>query len=119
VYIFICEGCNSKWTIRRLGLNGPELLTLPPHLPEQPEHAHIRTRAFHWKDISMRPDIEPEWLSIQDLMILTSLGRTKCYELVATGELEAIKVGRSVRVSRASYLEWTRRQRYMDVVADR
>jgi excisionase family DNA binding protein len=67
----------------------------------------------------MRPNIEPEWLSIQDLMILTSLGRTKCYELVASGELEAIKVGRAVRVSRASYIEWTRRQRYMDVVADR
>ena len=65
----------------------------------------------------MRRNIEPEWLSIQDLMILTSLGRTKCYELVASGELEAIKVGRAVRVSRASYIEWTRSRRYLDVVA--
>ena len=65
----------------------------------------------------MRPNIEPEWLSVKDLMTLTGLGRTKCYELVASGELEAIKVGRAVRVSRASYLEWIRRQRYMDVVA--
>jgi excisionase family DNA binding protein len=65
----------------------------------------------------MRPNIEPEWLSVKDLMTLTGLGRTKCYELVANGELEAIKVGRAVRVSRASYLEWVRRQRYMDVVA--
>ena len=65
----------------------------------------------------MRPNIEPEWLSVKDLMTLTGLGRTKCYELVASGELEAIKVGRAVRVSRASYLEWVRRQRYMDVVA--
>jgi excisionase family DNA binding protein len=65
----------------------------------------------------MRPIIEPEWLSIQELMILTSLGRTKCYELVASGELEAINVGRAVRVSRASYIEWTRRHRYLDVTA--
>jgi excisionase family DNA binding protein len=65
----------------------------------------------------MRPNIEPEWLSVKDLMTLTGLGRTKCYELVASGELEAIKVGRAVRVSRASYIEWTRRQRYMDVTA--
>ena len=65
----------------------------------------------------MRPNIEPEWLSVKDLMTLTGLGRTKCYELVASGELEAIKVGRAVRVSRASYIEWTRRQRYVDVVA--
>jgi excisionase family DNA binding protein len=67
----------------------------------------------------MRPNIEPEWLSVKDLMTLTGLGRTKCYELVASGELEAIKVGRAVRVSKASYIEWTRRQRYMDVVASR
>ena len=67
----------------------------------------------------MRPNIEPEWLSVKDLMTLTGLGRTKCYELIASGELEAIKVGRAVRVSKASYIEWTRRQRYMDVVADR
>jgi excisionase family DNA binding protein len=64
----------------------------------------------------VRPKVEPEWYSIQDLMILTGLGRTKCYELVANGDLEAIKVGRAVRVSRASHLEWTRRQRYMDAV---
>ena len=67
----------------------------------------------------MRPNIEPEWLSVKDLMTLTGLGRTKCYELVASGELEAIKAGRAVRVSKASYIAWTRRQRYMDVVADR
>lgn len=65
----------------------------------------------------MRPNIEPEWLSVNDLMTLTGLGRTKCYELVASGELEAIKVGRAVRVSKVSYIGWTRRQRYVDVVA--
>jgi excisionase family DNA binding protein len=67
----------------------------------------------------MRPNVDVEWYSVKDLMTLTGLGRTKCYELVASGEFEAIKVGRAVRVSKASYIEWTRRQRYMDVVADR
>ena len=65
----------------------------------------------------MRPNVDVEWYSIKDLMTLTGLGRTKCYELVASGELEAIKVGRAVRVSRASYIEWIGRQRYMDVTA--
>ena len=60
------------------------------------------------EEISMRPNIEPEWLSVKDLMTLTGLGRTKCYELVASGELEAIKVGRAVRVSRTSLhrMDW-------------
>ncbi len=66
----------------------------------------------------MPKEVEPEWLTIQQLMVLTGLGRTKCYELVANGELEAIKVGRAVRVSRDSYEEWTRKHRYLDVVCD-
>jgi excisionase family DNA binding protein len=65
----------------------------------------------------MSREVVPEWHSVKDLMALTGLGRTKCYELVASGELEAIKAGRSVRVSRASFEEWTRRRRYLDVVA--
>ena len=66
----------------------------------------------------MQRDVEPEWLTIQDLMVLTGLGRTKCYELVASGELEAMKIGRAVRISKVSYHEWTRRHRYLDAVAD-
>ena len=64
----------------------------------------------------MPHEVEREWLSVKDLMSLTGLGRTKCYELIASGELEAIKAGRAVRVSKASYEEWTRKCRYLDVV---
>ena len=62
----------------------------------------------------MPSEVERQWLSVKDLMTLTGLGRTKCYELVAEGEFEAIKVGRSVRISTASYEEWTRRNRYAE-----
>ena len=56
--------------------------------------------------------VEREWLSVKELGVLTGLGRTKLYEVVASGELEAIKVGRTVRVSRTSFEEWTRKNRY-------
>jgi excisionase family DNA binding protein len=59
-----------------------------------------------------------QWLSVKELMALTGLGRTKCYELIASGELEAIKAGRSVRVSRQSIEEWAGRRRYVDVVGE-
>ncbi len=62
----------------------------------------------------MPSDVERQWLSVKDLMALTGLGRTKCYELVAEGEFEAIKIGRSVRISAASYEAWTRRNRYAE-----
>lgn len=64
-----------------------------------------------------REAVEPEWLSVRELMVISGLGRTTCYELVTSGELEAIKAGRAVRVSRASFEEWTRRRRYLDVRA--
>ena len=63
----------------------------------------------------MSSEVEREWLSVRDLMALTGLGRTKCYEMVAQGEFETtMKVGRAVRVSRASYESWTRKHSYSD-----
>lgn len=60
----------------------------------------------------MPNEVEREWLSVKELRVLTGLGRTKLYEVVASGELEAIKVGRAVRVSRTSFEEWTHRNIY-------
>lgn len=67
----------------------------------------------------MHDRVEPQWWIVTELRIVSGLGRTKYYELIASGELEAIKVGRAVRVSRASFEEWTRRQRYLAVVTGR
>ncbi len=62
----------------------------------------------------MRKEVEPQWLSVKDLMALTGLGRTKCYEMLVAGEFEAIRAGRAVRISKASYEEWTRRNVYAE-----
>ncbi len=63
---------------------------------------------------AMPNEVEREWLSVKELGVLTGLGRTKLYEVVASGELEAIKVGRAVRVSRTAFEEWTRKNLYSD-----
>lgn len=60
----------------------------------------------------MPNEVEREWLSVKELGVLTGLGRTKLYQVVASGELEAIKVGRAVRISRASFDAWTRKHLY-------
>ena len=62
----------------------------------------------------MPSEMEREWLSVRDLMALTGLGRTKCYSMVAEGEFETIKAGRALRISRASYQEWTCKNRLSD-----
>ena len=53
-----------------------------------------------------------EWLSLKDVQQLLGLGRTKAYELVTTGELPAVRIGRCIRVSRRELDEWLRAQRY-------
>jgi excisionase family DNA binding protein len=57
---------------------------------------------------------EMEWLSLKDVQQLLGIGRTKSYELVATGELPAVRIGRCIRVNRTELDEWLRTQRYVD-----
>ncbi len=55
-----------------------------------------------------------EWLSLKDVQQLLGIGRTKAYELVTTGELPAVRIGRCIRVNRKELDEWLRAQRYAD-----
>jgi excisionase family DNA binding protein len=58
---------------------------------------------------------ETEWLSLKDVQQLLGIGRTKAYELVVTGELPAVRIGRCIRVNRGKLDEWLHRQRYLNV----
>jgi excisionase family DNA binding protein len=46
---------------------------------------------------------------------MLSIGRTKAWQLVASGEVPAVKIGRSVRVSRKELEGWLEEQRYLNV----
>jgi excisionase family DNA binding protein len=58
---------------------------------------------------------ETEWLSLKDVQQLLGIGRTKAYELVVTGELPAVRIGRCIRVNRRELHEWLLAQRYLNV----
>jgi excisionase family DNA binding protein len=49
-------------------------------------------------------------LKIEEAADLLSLGRSKVYELVAAGELPAIKVGRATRLPTESLRRWVDKQ---------
>ena len=49
---------------------------------------------------------EKEWLSLKDVQRVLGIGKTKAYELVATGELPAVRIGRCIRVNRAELERW-------------
>lgn len=58
---------------------------------------------------------EAAWISYSAAQMYAGLGRTKLWELVSTGEVEAAKVGRAVRISRRSLDEYMKRNRYIAV----
>jgi excisionase family DNA binding protein len=57
----------------------------------------------------MQDDIRAEWVDYKQAQLLTSLGRTTLWRLVSSGEIEAARVGRAVRLSRASLTEYMKR----------
>lgn len=60
-------------------------------------------------------DEQHEWLKVPEVAEELRIARSRAYELVGTGEIPAVKIGRSVRVSRKELDRWLEGQRYTDV----
>lgn len=56
-----------------------------------------------------------EWLKVPEVAKELRIARSRAYELVADGDIPAVKIGRSVRVSRKELDRWLENQRYQDV----
>lgn len=50
-----------------------------------------------------------EWLTYPEAQQYASLGRTKLWELVRSGEIKAARVGRAVRINRRSLEDFMER----------
>lgn len=55
--------------------------------------------------------IEPICVKVNDAARMIGVGRTKLYELIAAGEVDVVKLGRSTRVTTASLRELLTRRR--------
>jgi excisionase family DNA binding protein len=53
-----------------------------------------------------------EWISVAEVQEILGISRTKAYELAASGEVEAARIGRAVRIKRASLEAYIERNRY-------
>ena len=60
-------------------------------------------------------DEQHEWLKVPEVAKLLRVARSRAYDLVANGEIPAVKIGRSVRVNRTELNTWLEEQRYVDV----
>lgn len=50
-------------------------------------------------------------LTVEEAARQLSIGRTKAYELISTGDLPSIRIGRAVRVSLSDLREWVNTKR--------
>jgi len=50
--------------------------------------------------------VQPELLRIREVAALLGIGRTKAWQLVATGEIPAVRLGRCVRIPRKALERW-------------
>lgn len=57
------------------------------------------------------PVAEPICMKVNDAARLIGVGRTKLYQLIASGDVEAVKLGKSTRVVTASLHRLIMRQR--------
>lgn len=48
------------------------------------------------------PSVEPICVKVNDAARMIGVGRTKLYELIAAGEVDVVKLGKSTRVTTAS-----------------
>jgi excisionase family DNA binding protein len=56
-----------------------------------------------------------EWLKVPEVAEELRIACSRAYELVADGEIPAVRIGRSVRVSRKELDRWLEDRRYVDV----
>ena len=57
-----------------------------------------------------------EYLKVPEVAKTLRIARSRAYELVAEGQIPAVRIGRSVRVPRHELDQWLADQRYLDAV---
>ena len=64
--------------------------------------------------MSAPQSVEPICVRINDAARMIGVGRTKLYELISSGELETVKIGKATRVTTASLYKLVERRRALD-----
>jgi excisionase family DNA binding protein len=60
-------------------------------------------------------DREHEFLKVPEVAEVLRIARSRAYELVARGTIPAVRIGRSVRVSRKALDRYLEQQNYLGV----
>jgi excisionase family DNA binding protein len=59
-------------------------------------------------------EVQPAWLRYPEAERFAGLGRSTLWKLVRSGDIQAAKVGKAVRINRRSLEEYMERQSHLD-----
>ena len=54
----------------------------------------------------------PDIMSVNDFRKALGIGRTKAYEMISTGKIKSIRVGKSIRIPKKALLDYVNRSIY-------
>lgn len=54
----------------------------------------------------MNADGLPEVMTVDDMKLFLGIGRVQAYELIKRNEFHYVKIGRSIRFSKKSFMSW-------------
>lgn len=54
---------------------------------------------------------DKEYLKVSEVAEFLRIGRTRAYELVGSGEIPSVRIGRNIRVSRRELERWLEERR--------
>lgn len=58
------------------------------------------------KNVSITSDNLPVVLSVQQLAAVLQIGRNSAYELVKSGQIRSIRIGRTIRIPQAALFDY-------------
>lgn len=64
--------------------------------------------------MNIHQPIEPICVRVNDAARMIGIGRTKLYELISSGELETVKIGKATRITTASLRKLVERHRALN-----
>ena len=64
--------------------------------------------------MSGQQPVEPICVRINEAARMIGIGRTKLYELISSGELETVKIGKATRITTASLRRLVERHRALN-----
>lgn len=64
--------------------------------------------------MSGQQPVEPICVRVNDAARMIGVGRTKLYELISSGELETVKIGKATRITTASLRKLVDRHRALN-----